>query len=61
VHPSPDTLHLQVQGIDNHFAIVVMATTFWFSIGYNFGCVVASDTLFDFKGWFSGSSYPMKA
>jgi len=29
-------------------------------VGYNFGCVLASDTLFDFRGGFSGSSYPMK-
>jgi len=28
-----------------------MATTFWLSTGYNFGCVVASDTLFDSRGW----------
>jgi len=27
---------------------------------YNFGCVIASDTLFDSRGGFSGSSYPMK-
>jgi len=39
---------------------VVMATTFWLSIGYNFGCMIASDTLFDSRGGFSGSSYPMK-
>ena len=25
---------------------VAMATTFWLSMGYNFGCVIASDTLF---------------
>ena len=30
---------------------VAMATSFWFSIGYNFGCVTASDTLFDSTGW----------
>ena len=29
-------------------------------VGYNFGCVIASDTLFDFRGGFSGSSYPIK-
>jgi len=29
-------------------------------VGYNFGCVIASDTLFDSRGGFSGSSYPMK-
>ena len=28
---------------------VAMATTFWLSMGYNFGCVIASDTLFDFR------------
>ena len=25
---------------------VAMATTFWFSMGYNFNCMIASDTLF---------------
>jgi len=29
-------------------------------VGYNFGCVIASDTLFDSRAGFSGSSYPMK-
>jgi len=29
-------------------------------VGYNFGCMIASDTLFDFRGGFSGSSYLMK-
>jgi len=29
-------------------------------VGYNFGWMIASDTLFDFRGGFSGSSYPMK-
>jgi len=38
---------------------VAMATTFLLSMGYNFGCMIASDTLFDTKGGFSGSSYPM--
>jgi len=33
---------------------------FWLSMGYNFGCVVASGTIFDLMGGFSGSSYPMK-
>jgi len=31
-----------------------MATTFCLSVGYNFGCIIASDTLFDSKGGFSG-------
>ena len=39
---------------------VAMATTFCLSIGYNFGCMIASLTLFDSRGEFSGSSYPMK-
>jgi len=38
---------------------VAMATNFWFSMGYNFGCMIASDTLFDSRGEFLGSSYPM--
>jgi len=37
-----------------------MATIFWLSMGYNFGCMIASNTLFDSRGEFSGSSYPMK-
>ena len=27
-----------------------MATTFWLPSGYNFGCEVASDSVFDFRG-----------
>jgi len=38
-----DTLHLKD---------VTMATTFWLLMGYNFGCMIASDTLFDSKGVF---------
>jgi len=33
-----------------HLRDVAMATTFWLSMGYNFGCMIASDTLFDFWG-----------
>ena len=40
---------------------IAMATLFCLSMGYNFGCLIASDTLFDSRGGFSGSSYPMKA
>ena len=43
-----------------HLRDVATETTFWLSMGYNFGCMIASDTLFDSKGGFSGSSYPMK-
>ena len=39
---------------------IAMATPFCLSIGYNFGCMIASDTLIDSMGGFSGSSYPMK-
>ena len=39
---------------------VAMATTFWLLVGYNFGCMIASDTMFDSRGGFSGSTYPMK-
>jgi len=39
---------------------VAMATTFWRSMGYNFGCMIASDTHFDYRDGFSGTSYPMK-
>ena len=46
-----DTLHLRD---------VAMATTFCLSMGYNFGCMIASDTLFDYRGGFSRSSHPMK-
>jgi len=46
---------------------VVIASNFWtqFAItgfaGYNFGCMIANDTLFDSRGGFSESSYPNKA
>ena len=43
-----------------HLRDVAMATTFWLSMGYNFSCMTASDTLFDSRGGFSGTSYPMK-
>ena len=45
---------------------VAMATNFGTQFGiigfvdYNFGCGIASDTLFDSSGGFSVSSYPMK-
>jgi len=37
-----------------------MGTTFWLLIGYNFGCVVASSTIFNSRDGFSGSSHPTK-
>jgi len=40
---------------------VAMATTFWLSMGYNFGCMIASDTMILGVGFRSlESSYPMK-
>jgi len=36
---------------------VAMATNFWLSMGYNFGCMIASDTLIDSRGGFSGSTH----
>jgi len=38
---------------------VAMATTFWLLMGYNFSCMIASDTLVDYMGGFSGTSYPI--
>ena len=46
-----DTLHLMD---------VAMATPYCLSMGYNFGCMIASDMLFDSRSGFTGSSYPMK-
>jgi len=31
-----------------------MATTFWLLMSYNFGCMIASDTLFDSRRWVFG-------
>ena len=39
---------------------VAMAIILWLSVGYNFGCMIASDTMFDSRGGFSESIYPMK-
>jgi len=43
-----------------HNADIAMATTFWLSVGYNFGCMIASNTLFNSRGGFLGSSYTIK-
>ena len=37
-----------------------LLSNFWLLLDYNFGFIIASDTLFDSSGGFSGSSYPMK-
>jgi len=39
---------------------IAMATIFCLSMGYNFGCMIVSDTLFDSRSGFLGSSYLMK-
>ena len=39
-----------------HVKDVAMATSFWLSMGYNFGCMITSDTLFDSSGGFSGQA-----
>jgi len=36
-----------------------MASIFCLSMSYKFGCMIASGTLFNSKGGFSGPSYPM--
>ena len=42
---------------DNQFWDEFAITGF---VGYNFGCMIGSGTLFASMGGFSGSSYPMK-
>jgi len=42
-----DTLHLRD---------VAMATTFWLSMGYNFSCMIASDTLLILGVGFQGQA-----
>ena len=42
---------------DNQFWDEIATTGF---VGYNFGCMIGSYTLFDSRGGFLGSSYPMK-
>jgi len=32
------------------------ATSFWLLVGYNFGCVIAGDTLFDLEVDFRGQA-----
>ena len=44
---SVDTLHIRD---------VAMAITFCLSLGYNFGCVIASGTIFDSRGGFRGQA-----
>ena len=48
-----NTVHLWDVAMEPHFG-----TTFWLSLGYNFGCVIVSGTIFDTRGGFRG--HPMK-
>jgi len=41
----------------NQFWDVTCITGF---VGYDFGCIIAGNALFDSRGGFSGSNYPMK-
>jgi len=43
-----------------HLRDFAMATTFWLLMGYNFGCMIASNTVFHSRHGFSGSRYPIK-
>jgi len=45
--------HLGANSFGTQFAIIGF-------VGYNFGCMIASDTFFDSRGGFLGSSYPVK-
>ena len=31
-----------------------MAINLWLSMGYTFGCMIANDMLFDYRGWVFG-------
>jgi len=48
------------EGHGNQFLDAICHNWLWPFMGYNFGCMIASDTLFDSRGGFSGSSYPKK-
>ena len=39
---------------------IAIVTTFWLLLGYNFSCMIASDTRLILGGGFSGTSYPIK-
>ena len=44
---------MQILPIPLHLRDVATATTFWLLMGYNFGCVIASGTIFSL-GWVFG-------
>ena len=37
-----------------HLRDVAMTTNVWLSIGYNVGCMIGSNTLFNSRGWVFG-------
>ena len=39
---------------------IATATTFWLSVGHSFGCMIASNTLFDSKGGFRAEAIPRR-
>jgi len=43
----------------NQFWDAICYNWLWRLMGHNFGCMIASDTQFDSRGGFSGSSYPI--
>jgi len=63
---SRDTLKSPVRKRLNQSRCRLGATSFGMQfaiigfVGYNFGCMIASDMLFNSRGGFLGSSYPMK-
>ena len=52
-----DALQLRDVAMATNFGTQFAITAF---VGFNFGCMIATDRQFDSRGRFSGSSYPMK-
>jgi len=48
---NPDMLR-DVAMTTNFGTQFTITIAFWLLMGYNFGCMIASDTLFDFRGGF---------
>jgi len=40
--------------IATNFGMQSAITDFWLFVGYNCGCMIGSDMLFDFRGWVFG-------
>jgi len=54
LHGGPEVL--KDVAMKTNFGAQFAITSF---VGYNFGCMTASDTMFDSRGGFLGSSYPI--